>query len=499
LTHEPRCAFDSTDPELSDRDQEIYEAVRSAGPAAWSASHDGHWVVTGHELCRAVAADQPGFSSARGVHVPPTGLYERGVRIFALEYDQPEHRRHRQLLRQAVGDRPARVPEPMIRGHVRRLLGALDWTGPVDLVNDFANPLPLDVIFDIIGADPEFKPEMKALVDALLFRRMAIPGCSDPAGRVIEIARLMAERRRREPKDDWISYVAGAGDDSADEATSAIVAVITGGHHSTSRALGSLIARVLTEPGLQDLLRADPARIPAAIDETLRLHTPLPSFSRTATADARLGEVTVQAGEQVLLVYAAANRDPAVYDQPQTFSLGRDHRHSLAFGYGPHRCAGIHLALAELRIAAEELLQLSGHIELAEPIQWRGPAEPGELLAVIQLVLCGIAAAAGESGADGEGDLRDRGHRAVGESQPDGCQAGGREDEKLKAEAVQPAGNDAFGGCDAVRLDAADQLRHVAVLEVVQDGRRQVPQRVGRSRLILGQRNLSRGCPGELQ
>ena len=84
----------------------------------------------------------------------------------------------------------------------------------------------------------------------------------------------------------------------------------------------------------------------------------------------------------MLLVYAAANRDPAVYDQPQDFSLGRDHRHSLAFGYGPHRCAGIHLALAELRIAAEELLQLTGRIELAEPIQWRGPAEPGKLLAI---------------------------------------------------------------------------------------------------------------------
>jgi hypothetical protein len=94
-----------------------------------------------------------------GVKVPrPVGASaandagERGVRIFALEYDQPDHRRHRQL----------------------------DWAGPVDLMNHFANPLPLDVIYDIIGADPEFKPEMKALVDALLFRRSAIPGCSDP-------------------------------------------------------------------------------------------------------------------------------------------------------------------------------------------------------------------------------------------------------------------------------------------------------------------------------
>lgn len=171
--------------------------------------------------------------------------------------------------------------------------------------------------------------------------------------------------------------MAGAGDNMA---TSAIVAMITGDHHSTSRALGSLIARVLTEPGLQDLLHADPAQIPAAIDETLRLHTPLQSFSRTATADVQLGNVTVRAGEQVLLVYAAANRDPAVYPEPADFVLGRDRRHSLAFGYGPHRCVGVHLATAELRIALEVLLRLTGRLQPAEPIGWRGPAEPAKLL-----------------------------------------------------------------------------------------------------------------------
>jgi cytochrome P450 len=377
--HEPRCRFDSTDPGLLLRDQEIYSTVRRAGPAAWSESHHGHWVVTGHELCRAVAADQDGFSSASGVHVPPTGLYERGVRIYALEYDEPEHRQQRAQLREAVGDRPARVPEAMIRAHVRALLGALDWPGPVDLMAGLANPLPLEVIFELIGGDPEFKPEMKALVDALLFRRGSIPGCDDPAGRVIEIAHLMAERRRGSPAGDWISQVASSG---AAAATSAIVAVITGGHHSTSRALGSLIARVLTEPGLQDDLRADPDRIPAAIDETLRLHTPLPSFSRRATAPAQVGSVTVEAGEDVLLVYAAANRDPAVYPQPEEFSLGRDHRQSLAFGYGPHRCVGIHLARAELRLALAELLAATGRLELAEPVRWHGPAEPDQLLVV---------------------------------------------------------------------------------------------------------------------
>jgi cytochrome P450 len=343
--------------------------------------------VTGHEVCGAVASDQDLYSSAAGVHVPPTGVFERGVRIYALEYDQPEHRRHRQLLREAVGDRPIRVPEQLIRSHAGRLIAQLDWTGtePVELVNGFTNPLPLDVIFDLMGADPEFKPEMKALVDALLFRRGPAPGTSDPAGRVIEIAGLMAERRRQQPAGDWLSHLVGGeesrGPLSPDEATSAIVALITGGHHSTSRALASLIARVLTVPGLQQRLREDPSLIPAAIDETLRLHTPLPSFSRRATGRGELaGGITVEAGEDVLLVYAAANRDPAVFDRPDEFDLGRDRRSSMAFGYGPHRCVGIHLATAELRVALEELLAVAGWLELAYPVRWAGPAEPEMLL-----------------------------------------------------------------------------------------------------------------------
>jgi cytochrome P450 len=382
-SHCPAFEFDPTDPELSHRDQELYAAVRAAGPAAWSALHGGHWVVTGHELCRAVAADQRRFSSASGVHVPPTGLFERGVPIFALEHDPPEHRDQRQLLRQAAGESPSRVPETLIRERARKLLEGLDWSGQVDLMNDFANPLPLGVIFAVTGADAEFEPEMKALVDALFFHRQPVPGTEDPAGRIIEIAGLLVGRRRREPKGDWISQLINSeikGIPLTDEqVAAAIVALITGGHHSTSRGLGSLIARMLTVPGLQSALRTDPARIPAAIDETLRLHTPLPSFSRRATTDTRIGGADIRAGEDVLMIYAAANRDPAVFDRPDEFEFGRSRRDSLAFGYGPHRCIGVYLATAELRIALQELFAVTPWLELEAPVRWLGPAEPAQL------------------------------------------------------------------------------------------------------------------------
>jgi cytochrome P450 len=135
----------------------------------------------------------------------------------------------------------------------------------------------------------------------------------------------------------------------------------------------------MTDPSLRALVVADPSRLPAAAEEVLRLHTPLPSFSRRATEDGRIGDTAIGAGEQVLLDYAAANRDPGVYPEPDRFELDRRPQH-LAFGWGRHRCVGMHLARAELRIAAEELLAFAPDVELAEPVRWRGPAEPESLI-----------------------------------------------------------------------------------------------------------------------
>lgn len=376
----PKADFDSTDAQLHTNADEIHESVRSAGPIVWSALHGGHWVVADHELCRAVARD-PSFSSASGVHVPNTPLYERGIRIFALEHDGAEHREQRAVLQGAVPDRPSKVDADLIRGYARRLLDALvEEPGPVDLMAGLANPLPLDVIFAVMGADEEFKPEMKALVDSMIYR-VPVPGVDDPAARIHEIAAAIVERRVDDPRDDWVTSLTTLPEkDSVD----AVVSLITGGHHSTSRGIASLLARLLTEPGLRDRLARDPDQISLAAEETLRLHTPLPSFSRRATAARAVGNADVDVHEQVLMLYAAANRDPHVYDEPETFRLDRSGPDHLAFGFGPHRCVGVHLARAEMRIAVEELLRVAPEVELVESIDWRGPAEPFALVVLMR-------------------------------------------------------------------------------------------------------------------
>lgn len=240
-----------------------------------------------------------------------------------------------------------------------------------------------EVISDIVGVPGDLRPELRDLTNTLGFRAATEDESAAAAQRVIEIAAATIASRRAAPAGDWLDTLIAASpdDDSPDAApVRAVVALITGGHHSTSRGIGSLIARLLADPALRALVQEDSGRLPAAADEVLRLHTPLPSFSRRATEDSSVGGTEIGAGQQVLLDYAAANRDPGAYPDPERLKLDRRPQH-LAFGWGRHRCVGMHLARAEMRIAAAELLAFAPDIELAEPVRWRGPAEPERLLA----------------------------------------------------------------------------------------------------------------------
>jgi cytochrome P450 len=160
----------------------------------------------------------------------------------------------------------------------------------------------------------------------------------------------------------------------------AVVALIAGGHHSTSRAIGFLLEWAFGDSALRDALLAQPNRIPDAAEEALRLHTPLPSFSRRAAADHEIDGTSVASGEQTLLHYDRANRDPEVFSHPESFDIDRQTVEHLAFGWGAHRCVGMHLARAEIRIALQELLRPAPEGHLVEPVEWVGPAEPAFVL-----------------------------------------------------------------------------------------------------------------------
>lgn len=351
----------------------------------WIAEHGGYWDVTAHSECRAVAGARSGFSSYPHVHIPPSGLAERGVRIYALESDDPEHRAERGVLREAVGPVATRALEHDIVRTARRLLDELDWSGPVDLASDYAYRLPLEVIARVVGVPAALATELRLHTNTLLFRRGTSDEALAAAERITEIAALTIADRQLRALGDWLDVLIGrlpAGEpvpvDS--DAVRAVVALITGGHHSTSRAIGSFVARVFGDQALRDTLVAEPDRIHAAAEEILRLHTPLPSFSRKSVADQEIDGACVAAGEQALLHYDLANRDPEVFSEPERLDIDRRAIDHLAFGWGSHRCVGMHLARAEIRIAVEEVLRLAPDGWLCEPVEWVGPAEPKAVL-----------------------------------------------------------------------------------------------------------------------
>jgi cytochrome P450 len=192
----------------------------------------------------------------------------------------------------------------------------------------------------------------------------------------------MVASRLAEPRDDWLSRVVAYRNDpdlrlSEAEIHGAIVALLGGGHHSTARATACLLAHVVSDAGLQEQLRAEPDLIAVAVEETVRLHTPLRWFARTAQEDVQVGDTTVCAGQRVMLLYAGANRDPAHFPEPEAFRLDRpkanDH---LAFGWGVHRCVGMPLAQLEIRVAVEELLARADRVSPDGEISWTSSTEP---------------------------------------------------------------------------------------------------------------------------
>ncbi|WP_433799947.1 cytochrome P450 [Actinomycetospora sp. CA-084318] len=375
----PVVHFDTTDQALRFEDVQLFDEIRDAGGIAWTEDNGGLWAVSDFALCKAIASDAKRFISGEGVRFPARG----GPKVFALEYDRPRHTVHRRALSEAVSAATVPKLEPMVRGHARSLLQRARSEGRLDLSEDLAFPLPLDVIFSLVGAPDDLKQEVDVLTEALLlYRKPADDGGGDEITRLINVFDRLIALKVEQPGDDWLSgivqtYQGSGGELDMTEIQGAIFAILFGGHHSTARGIACLLARIVTDPDLQRSLRADPELIARATEESLRIATPLRWFARTAVEDVEIGGQLIRAGQHVYLLYGGANLDPKRYDDPADFRLDRprsfDH---LAFGWGIHRCAGMPLAQLEIRVAVEELFACGPWLELDGEISWTALVEP---------------------------------------------------------------------------------------------------------------------------
>ena len=365
------AALDHLDGTLSaDEVRRGHVEMREACPVVHSDRHGGFDYLTRYDNVRAALTDTGSFSSANGVHIPPSGLLPP---VPALEFDEPEHSEWRRVLDGPLTPRAVRALEPIITEVVDLLIDDFAASGKADLVDQLTEPLPAIVIGRMIGLDQTEAVRARGIA-ATLF---AATGSGEFPARFVEFCdhtqRWLADRREN-PRDDMLTEMAsgvvqGKKIDEAG-ATGLLLAYIVGGHHSTGSALGGLIRHVLTVPGLRDDLLADQRGLPRVIEESLRLTTPLQLFARTLRCPVQVGHQELAEGGRVLLDLAAANRDPREFNDPEEFDPHRTRNRHVSFGAGPHVCQGQHLARAELRITLTRLLDRLPDLRLdGEPVE----------------------------------------------------------------------------------------------------------------------------------
>ena len=250
---------------------------------------------------------------------------------------------------------------PFIRDLVSELVGDLARTGSGDFITAVAEPLPLRILTRLVGFSDETVAQLRRLTQAAMSADAATP--LDDARR--EIRELMVheiEQHRRCPRNDHITSLVHAEVQGRAITDDELVAVLTSSaiadHESTVSALGSTACVLASRQGLQDAVRQDPTCIPRFVEEVLRLRTPFHFFARATTRPARVGDVSIPAGEKVLLSYASANRDDEKFAGADDIDITRGARGHLAFGYGLHHCVGAPVARTELRLLVEKLCAL---------------------------------------------------------------------------------------------------------------------------------------------
>lgn len=354
-----------------DEAHELFRLARQAGcPVAHSDQSGGFHILMDYQEVRNAHRNWQTFSHEPSVMRP---LVDRPG-FPPLEYDPPAHGPWRDLMTYLFNQRTADRVEGPIRGDINRMIDDIATAGECDLIDVFAAEVPMMVLCHVLGLSGDKRAEVRE-------RTLAVMGAAeDPeqgAAAFMDFAKFgisEVHARRRQPCDDGLTALAqwqmGGERPMTDlEIGQAMNSILIAGHGTSISAIGSLFHEVLSRPGLRDRLIADPALIPAAVEENQRLHTPFFGLYRTVTTPITLAGNTFQPGESVMLCWAAANRDPKVFEDPDAFRLDRPpsrHRH-LGFGLGVHTCPGQLVVRMEMRVLLGELLRRLPDIELIEP------------------------------------------------------------------------------------------------------------------------------------
>ncbi|RSM46463.1 cytochrome P450 [Amycolatopsis balhimycina DSM 5908] len=336
------------------------------------------WLAVRYDDVRLVVGDRR-FSRAMAVEadVPRMGPVKLDAGIIVK--DPPDHTRLRKLVAKAFTVRRVAHLRPRIRELAEELVDAMTARGaPVDLVEHFALSLPVAVICELIGVPVADRPKFRAWSDAFLStNRTTAEQFAANREEFREYMSGLIAARRAAPADDLMTALIEARDEhdrlSELELTDMCLGLLVAGHETTASHIPNFVVVLLAHPERLAELRADLDLMPAAVEELMRF-TPLsygPGFPRYATEDIEVGGVLVRAGEPVVVNFAAADRDPRQFPDPDELRFDREDNQHLGFGHGVHHCLGAPLARAELQEGLRALLAKLPGLHIAGDIVWK--------------------------------------------------------------------------------------------------------------------------------
>jgi cytochrome P450 len=369
-------------PEL--HDLEWYRTMRDGEPV-WRDPRTSVWNVFRYQDAAAVLADCRTFSSDFSQVFPCQAELTEGN---ILATDPPYHHQLRGLVSQAFTPRAIAQLEPHIEDLTEELLDRTQGRNQIELVSDLAYPLPVIVIAELLGVPITDRSRFKTWADALLAQdtidphdTAAIEQAAAQLRRFHDYLREHVAQRRAQPRQDLLTDLVAAEVDGQRLSDQEIVGFATilllSGHITTTILLGNTIRCLDEHPHAQDALRADPAAIPAAIEEVLRYRSPVALTARVTTTAAQIGQQEIAPREMVNLWLLSANHDERQFEHPDDFVVERQPNPHLGFGKGIHFCLGAPLARLESRIALGVLLRRFSHLRVDTEYPLESYADPG--------------------------------------------------------------------------------------------------------------------------
>lgn len=362
--------FDYLSPDFSRELHPTLARMRALCPVAHSDQYNGYWIATKYEDVLRVAQDWHTFSSELGVSVPATQMT---VQAIPEHVDPPLHRVYKRLINAHFTPAAVAPYEQPTRALVTRLIDNFIEAGTCDFLTDFARPFPGLAFFDFVLNAPS--DQLSEIND--LATKASVPNNPDAKKCWAALHKWIQDfvelRRSQPPRGDVVDAILNAeieGRPVTDaEILGLILLLILGGLETTAGALGHFMIRFCQEPEIPALLRRQPELVPDAVEELLRLEGPFIAIGRTARHDAEIAGHQIKMGEKVLIYWASANRDEGEFLDAASFDLNRTSNRHIAFGAGPHRCAGSNLARLNLRVAVHELVQRVTDLKLMAPVE----------------------------------------------------------------------------------------------------------------------------------